>query len=286
MSNELVVTSITNAVSVQVKGLVSEGSLHLPPNYSADNALKAAMLMLPEVKGANKLPVLKSCTQDSIKATLLSMCIQGLNPDKKQCSFIAYGERLTLQRSYFGDITVAKQVDSNIEDIYAAAVFEKDEFSYTIKRGSVVDIEHKQKLENKNGKIKAAYATVIYRDGREISTVMTIEQIHQAWKQSPAKPFDDNGNLKPTSTHAQFPEEMTKKTVVHRACKPIIDSSDDSNLVVQFAKRTRDESDEAEVEAEVNENANRETIDVEYEDVPVDPGTGEVLEPSEGKEPF
>lgn len=280
-----VINNITSAVATQVRGYVSKGALHLPANYSPDNALKAAMLMLPDIKDSNKVPVLKSCTEDSIKGALLSMCVQGLNPDKKQCYFIAYGERLTLSRSYFGDIAVAKQVDSNIEDVYAAAVFDKDDFSYTIKRGVIVDIEHKQKLENKNGKIKAAYATVIYKDGREISTVMTIEQIHQAWRQSQAKPFDQNGNLKPDSTHGKFPEEMAKKTVVHRACKSIIDSSDDSNLIVRYAKQSRDDADAAEVETEIEENANQEYIEVDY--VPeTDPDTGEVLEPSEGDEPF
>jgi len=283
MSNALsTVNNITKAVATQVRGYVSQGSLQLPANYSAENALKAAMLMLPEVKNTNRVPVLESCTPESIKGALLSMCVQGLNPDKKQCYFIAYGERLTLSRSYFGDISVAKQVDPNVDNVYPAAVFEGDEFSYTIKRGVIVGIEHKQKLENKNNKIKAAYATVVYKDGREISTVMTWEQIVQAWKQSQTKPVNDDGSIKPNSTHGKYPEEMAKKTVVHRACKPIIDSSDDSNLTVRFAKASDDDRDAAEVDTEVAENANKTAIDVDYEDVPkCDPDTGEIIEEDE-----
>ena len=45
---------MTTAVSTQVRGYVSEGTLAMPANYSAENALKAAMLMLPEIKDANK----------------------------------------------------------------------------------------------------------------------------------------------------------------------------------------------------------------------------------------
>jgi len=256
-------TEITTAVSTQVRGYLQQGTLQLPPNYSADNALKSAMLSLPAVVDANKVPVLKSCTPESIKSALLSMCIQGLNPDKKQCYFIAYGSKLTLSRSYFGDIAIAKQVDPNIEDVYPVAVFEGDSFAYQIKRGQIVNIDHTQKLENKNKPIVAAYATVVYRNGKEISTVMTMEQIKQSWKQSQTRPVDANGIVNPASTHGKYPEEMAKKTVVHRACKPIIDSSDDSNLMVQYAKQSADDADAIEVGEEIEENANQTYIDVE-----------------------
>ena len=41
------VNEITTAVSAQVRGYLSKGTLQLPANYSAENALKAAALMLP-----------------------------------------------------------------------------------------------------------------------------------------------------------------------------------------------------------------------------------------------
>lgn len=269
------ISEVTTAVSTQVRGYLSKGTLQLPADYSAENALKAAALMLPEVKNKDGIPVLKSCTPDSIKASLLSMCIQGLNPNKRQCYFIAYGEHLTLQRSYFGDIDVAKQVDSSIEDIFAAAVFEGDKFEYTIKRGKIVEINHQQKLENKDKPIVAVYATVVYRDGHEISTVMTWKQLLQAWSQSPTHPVKD-GKLNPNSTHGKFTEEMAKKTVIHRVCKPIIDSSSDQSLFTQFARQTDDVADTAEADSKA-EHANQEYIDVDNYNV--DPETGEVKEP-------
>lgn len=278
------VSDITTAVATQVRGYVSQGSLQLPANYSAENALKAAMLMLPDIKDANKVPVLKSCTPESIKGALLSMCVQGLNPDKKQCYFLPYGEKLTLTRSYFGDIAVAKQVDPNIEDIYSAAVFQDDEFTYTIKRGIITEIQHAQKLDNKNGQIKAAYATVIYRDGREVSTVMTWAQITQSWKQSQMKPVNADGTIKADSTHGKYPEEMAKKTVVHRACKMIIDTSNDGGLLAQCIRETADNNDAAEVEHEIKENANTTVIDADFTEV--DESTGEVIEPAKEADPF
>ncbi len=215
------------------------------------------------------------------------MCVQGLNPDKKQCYFIAYGETLACQRSYLGDVAVAKRVDPNIEEIYAEAVYEGDKFDYEIHRGKITTIHHSQKLENKSKPIIAAYATVVYKDGSEVSTVMTMAQIKQAWAQSTSHPFGDKGNLKADSVHAKFPEEMAKKTVVHKACKPIIGSSSDSSLFGKYAKQCADVADAAEVDEEVAENANREYVETDAHEVPenVDPETGEVKEQKEA-EPF
>ncbi len=191
-----------------------------------------------------------------------------------------------MQRSYFGDIAVVKQVDPNIEDVFPAAVFEKDEFSYVMKHAVIIEITHTQKLENKDGPIKAAYATIIYKDGHEISTVMTIEQIKKAWMQSPIKPVNADGSLKADSTHGKFPEAMALRTIVRRACKTIIDSSDDSNLLVQYAKQSYSDSDEAEVEAEVRQNAN--SIPFDDEAIEVDPATGSVVGggPVKASDPF
>ena len=272
------VNDITSAVSTQVRGYLTKGTLQLPADYSAENALKAAALLLPEVKNKDKVPVLRACTPDSIKGALLSMCIQGLNPTKNQCYFIAYGERLTLQRSYFGDIDVAKRVDPSIEDVFPAVVFEGDKFEYEIHRGKITAIHHSQKLENKNHPIVAAYATVVYRDGREVSTVMSYKQILRAWEQSPVHPVGTDGKVDPKSTHGRFPEEMAKKTVVRRACKPIIDSSSDESLLSHYARQTDDDADEAEADEEIAQHANQELIDTDSREAPegVDPETGEV----------
>ena len=275
-----VVKSATTAVSTDVRGFLAHGSLQLPANYSVENALKSAALTLPSIKN------FQNCTQDSIKSSLLSMCVQGLNPDKNQCYFIAYGETLTCQRSYLGNIAVAKRVDPNIDEIYSAAVYEGDKFDYEIKRGKIVEVHHSQKLENKSKPIVAAYATVVYRDGSEISTVMTIGQIKKAWGQSTSKPVDEKGNVKADSVHAKFPEEMAKKTVISKACKPIIGSSSDSSLFGKYVRQCADAADAAEVDEEVTENANREYVETSANEVPanVDPETGEVKQKE--AEPF
>ncbi|MGJ0847461.1 recombinase RecT [Tissierella praeacuta] len=263
---------VVDEVAKRVRTFETRGELTFPENYIPENALKSAYLVLQETTDRDKKPVLKTCSNASIANSLLSMVVQGLNPDKQQCYFIAYGNKLVLQRSYFGAMHVAKTVDPNIEDIYAAAVYEDDDFEYEIKHGKERVIKHTQKLANKDkDKIIGAYATILYKDGKELSTVMTMDQIKQAWSKSSMKPVDDKGNIKPFSTHGQFTEEMAKKTVINRACKYVINSSSDTNIITKFAKELDIDIAEAETEAIIEENANQEYLDF-------DEDTGEIID--------
>jgi len=254
-------------VEGKIKQFKESGELHFPANYSPQNALKSAWLMIQETVDMSKTPVLTSCTQASVANSLLSMVVQGLNPDKKQCYFIAYGKKLQLQRSYFGSMHVAKTVDTNIKDIYGKTVYEDDEFEYEIKHGKDIVTLHKQKLTNiKKDKIIGAYATIVYKDGTELSTIMTLDQIKQAWKQSKMNPVDDKGNIKVGSTHDKFEADMAEKTVINKACKYVINSSNDKTIMSLYAKKVDSEIAEAEVEAEIEENANSEFIDFQEVD--------------------
>ena len=78
---------------------------------------------------------------------------------------------------------------------------------------------------------------------------------------------------------------MAKKTVIHKACKPIIDSSSDGSLLAHYAKQSADDADAAEADADAEENANQQYIDTDEAPAGVDPETGEVTEKKEA-EPF
>lgn len=275
-TNALVKKDVVDIVAARIRVLQEKNELHLPPNYSAENALKAAWLALQEVTDKDGRRALDVCDRTSIMNSLLKMVIQGLNPAKNQCYFVVFGTKLVLMRSYFGSIHVAKSVDERIEDIVADVVYEGDEFEYEKLRGKTRIITHKQKLENiEKAKIKAAYATVIYKDGRDESVIMTIDEIKQAWKQSNIHPIDDKGNIKLGTVHDKFMAEMAKKSVINRICKPIFNGSDDSNLVAYYAKQTDADLVEAEVEEEIAEKANQEVIDIEPEEVEEKPKDGQ-----------
>jgi recombination protein RecT len=288
MSNELAIVkkNVIDVVQQKVNGFVHTGELQLPSDYSPDNALKSAFLILQDTVNRDKKPVLTACTQNSIANSLLNMIVQGLNPEKKQCYFIAYGASLACQRSYFGNMALAKRVNPDIGDIVAEVVYEKDKLIYKINKGKRDIVGHEQELENiDKDKIKAAYCIVLDHNGEVMHTeLMTIAQIHQAWKQSKMNPFENNGKLKANSTHSNFTEDMCKKTVISKACKPIINSSSDNAILSRSITETGDDVAERLPEIEYRESANKEPIDIEMSPVPenVNPETGEITEPESG----
>ncbi|MGN1133340.1 MAG: recombinase RecT [Oscillospiraceae bacterium] len=269
--------NVIDTVEKRVKEYTAKNEIDLPDNYSYPNAMKSAWLEIQEVKNKEGKPAFEVCTQASVANALLNMIVQGLNPAKKQCYFIVYGNQLVLQRSYFGTMHVAKAVCPQISDIYADVVYEDDIFEYEKVRGRTIISKHVQKLQNINpDKIIAAYCTIVYKDNTEQSTIMTYEECKQSWRKSRMSPVDSNGDLKAGSVHKNYTAEMMKKTVVNKACKYIINSSDDSSIMI--AQKIEDEVKQAAVEDEVQEKANSVVIDIEDNPVSIDTETGEVKE--------
>jgi recombination protein RecT len=256
--------SVVDIVSEKVYEFLRSGELDLPKNYSVDNALKSAYLTLNTVQDKDKNPVMTDgkltgvCTKASIANAILDMVVQGLNPGKKQCYFIVYGKTLSCQRSYFGSMAVAEMVNPEIKDWGHDVVYEGDDFSFGIHNGKKAVIEHIQRLENMDKlKIVAAYAMALDKNGNPIRTeIMTIEEIHQAWKMSKMKPIDDQGNLKPDSTHGKFARDMALRTIINKVAKFIINASSDNALLLERINRAEDFADAAGVQAEIEEKAN------------------------------
>jgi recombination protein RecT len=270
----LIKKDVVDVVGKKVQEFVSRGELHLPPNYSVENAMKSAWLILQNTFDKDKRPVLQVCTRDSIANALLDMAVQGLNPAKKQGYFIAYGKQLVFQRSYFGTMAVTKRV-AGAKDIFAEIVYKGDEFEYTIHRGNKVITKHVQRIENVDpNNIVAAYCTIIFDDDRQFTDIMTWAEIQKAWSKSKMNPQREG------STHKEFAQEMVRKTVINRACKRYLNSSDDGGLLMYHVNRADEVAAEAEVEAEIEENANLELIDIdaEYELLGEDADTEETEE--------
>ncbi|MPN64903.1 hypothetical protein SDC9_212681 [bioreactor metagenome] len=101
-------------------------------------------------------------------------------------------------------------------------------------------------------------------DGQNYVEVMNIGQIKKSWNQGAAK-----GN---SGAHQNFADEMAKKTVINRACKMFVNTSDDSELLVEAInnseEKTYEEKDlvsnvEFEVKEEIKQNANAKEINAE-----------------------
>lgn len=256
--------SVVDIVSEKVSEFLRSGQLDLPKNYSVDNALKSAYLILNTVEDKDKNKVMVDgkltgvCTKASIANAVLDMVVQGINPGKKQCYFIVYGKTLSCQRSYFGSMAVAEMVNPAIKDWGYDVVYDGDDFSFGIHNGKKAVIEHVQKLENMDKlKIVAAYAMALDEDGNPIKTeIMTIEEIHQAWKMSKMKPIDEQGNLRPESTHGRFARDMALRTIINKVAKFIINASSDNALLLERINRAEDLADETAVQMEIEDKAN------------------------------
>lgn len=217
--------NISDQVLAKIERFQQDGGLRLPANYSVENHMKSAWLVLQATTDRNGKRALDVCTKGSIANALFDMVLQGLSVSKKQGYFIVYGNTLEFQRSYFGTMALAKRAGGIKGEPVANVIYEGDEFIYMIdpKTGRKSIIKHEQKLENiDNSKIVGAYAIVTYSDGTTEVTIMSMAQIRAAWNQGATK-----GN---SPAHKNFTDEMAKKTVIGRACKAVINSSDDAWL--------------------------------------------------------
>ena len=246
--------NISEQVLARINTFTEDGSLKLPKDYAVQNQMKSAWLMLQEVKDLKQQPALQVCTKESIANALLDMVLQGMSVAKKQGYFIVYGNKLQFQRSYFGTVALAKRCGGITEEPVANVIYEGDEFVYTIdpKTAKMSIIKHEQKIENiDDSKIKAAYALIIRPNGSVEVTIMSMAQIRAAWEQGPTKGA--------SPAHKKFPAEMCKKTVIGRACKLIINSSDDAWLY--DGKQDEDDVDVTALQRDASQNLLNEEVD-------------------------
>lgn len=245
---------ISAQVLAKVDSFQKSGELHIPKNYSPENALKSAYLVLSDPR--NNL--LAKCSKESVANALLKMVVWGLSPLKKQCSFIPYGDKLECVPEYTGNIVLAKRY-GNLKSIKANAIFDGDTFEFAVdaETGRKKILKHEQTLESIGSKnLKGAYAIVEMNDGTIDLEVMNMIQIKDAWNQGPMK-----GN---SPAHKNFPDQMAMKTVINRACKLLVRSSDDSVL---YNDEIDDETNP--IQRHIDDNANAETISFEEADAEV-----------------
>lgn len=253
----IVNNAFIDGLSMQLQEKTKYG-LTFPSDYNPTNALMSAYLIMKETTDKNGKCILESCSQNSIANSLMDMATLGLNAGKKQGYFIAYGGKCQFQKSYFGNITLAKR--NGLRKISAEIIYEGDTFKYHIEDGVKVIDMHEQDFMNIDvDKIKGAYAVGIMSDGSKIVEVMNIAQLKKAWNQR-------MGGLKEdvSSTHTKFRDQMAKKTVINRLCKLIGNTSTDGNIS-EISDRL-DEQENVDIVAEnvafeIEQNANQ----VEFE---------------------
>lgn len=196
---------------------------HLPPERFVRIALNAFM----------RTPELLKCTQASVFRCLLDLSALGLEPDGRRAHLIPFKTECTLIVDYKGLIELMMR-SPEVSNVYPDVVCENDDFEFD--RGKVV--RHVINFKQPRGKVYAAYARVEFRDGRELATALSLEELERIRGRSKAK---DNGPWK-TDTN-----EMYKKTAVRRLSKIVpwdpekqarLDEADDDRI--EEVVRTRE----------------------------------------------
>ena len=212
--------TIADKVMTRVRALEEQNRVVVPPNYLVENALQSAYLMLQGVTDKEGNEALKVCNQDTIANALFDMVVQGLNPQKKQCYFIARGKKLCLDRSYFGDQAVLKRAVPGITDVFANVIYKGDIVELEQeKTGRIIIKSHTTKFENRDNEIIGAYSIII-KDGVAYYEIMTMKEIQASWNKHPTKP----------NRMAMFNSKVTEEEFIKSSSTDHINMNEEANL--------------------------------------------------------
>lgn len=268
---------LSDTVLTKIGDMCDKGELVLHDGYNAGTALRLALLTIKETKDKNGKNALEVCTKASVATSLLNMCIQGLDPSKRQCYFIVYGNQLTLFRSYFGTQAALRRAVPSVNKIVADLVHHGDEVEWAVNQYGERYVSRiiTDPVTNMDKPITFGYCNIFDYNGNIIgSTLMSWEQIQTSWKKT------RSGG----ATQKEFPEEMAKRTLINRACKHILNSSVESiaPVVAAFNQTTDNEYEQVEVKAEPPKQTFKEKYGIKPEPVL----EAEVEEPQNGPEAF
>lgn len=192
--------------------MIKTRKIQLAEGFNPENALREAQLI---IESNSKL---LACSANSIQRAMLKIVVLGLSPMKQQVYFIPRGNQLCADISYLGSMALVKRFCGATE-IVNMVIYEDDEFEYEIKGGKFQIPNHKSAFKNKiKDKLVGAYTVIFFPESFYVD-IMTKDEIQRSWTKSAA--YNEN------SVHNVFPEEMYKRTVCNRACKPWLRSSGD-----------------------------------------------------------
>lgn len=270
IANAIGNSTIADSILNSFNKLATQGQLVFPKGYNVGNQLKLMYTSLSQ-NGA-----IAKATAVSIGEALTEAVIQGLEIDKKQCYFIAYDKKMTMFRSYYGDIAVAKRTGL-VKDIRARVIYKGDIYEIdTDELGESIITGHKTKLENMDHEIEGAYAWADCTDGTRRYCIMTWNEIQKNWSKSK----NASGNVQ-----KEFPQEMSKRTVIRRLVKMIFntastDLGDDAKAIIGSYNRTT-EDEYIDPKRDYSVSKGKTTVN----NMVIDDDSGEIIEPKADDKP-
>ena len=227
-------STIADSILASFDKLATQGQLVFPKNYVPGNQLKLMYSTIVQSGNLGKV------TADSVGQALAEAVIQGLEIDKHQLYFIPRGTKLTMFRSYYGDVKVARETGL-VKEIFARPIYEGDTYELVDNELGLLEVRnHKTALENQDKEIVGGYAWATMTDGTKRYCIMTRKEIDAAW----AKSSDSTHNVQKT-----FPQEMCKRTTIRRLVKMLFNttasnlSTEAQAVIASYNRTTADEYD-------------------------------------------
>lgn len=217
---------------------IDKGKIRPLPGYDLGTEIGTAMLKIAQTNNKEGKPALVVCTKESITSAMRDMALQGLSMGRNQCYPIVYGNKLQIQRSYFGTIAVFQRMFPHLK-VTANVLYNGDDYRYAIDElydfTYITDV--KSKLENRDKGILAAYGSIIDTRTRErvYGCVMSKGEIDRCWSKARTK-----------NVQQDFPQEMAKRTLINRMCKLYVNTctSVDPSFMDAYIRTTENEYDE------------------------------------------
>lgn len=212
-------TQVLDNVMARITHKCEVQAIQFPENYNVNNEVQLA------IQDIRSKGYLQTCTPESIEGALVEYAIQGLSISQKQAWFVKFGNNLTMLRSYFGDVAVCKRTNL-IKDCKANVIYDGDEIEvdYDEKLNKIIK-NHHTKFGNEDNAILGAYAFAERIDGTREYCVMTSKEIKENWKLSKGK----NKETGVVAYQENFPQEASKRTVIRRLIKMILNTSVETN---------------------------------------------------------
>ena len=205
--NEVKVSKSENQLSLiqgNLENLLNEKAKALPKNFNQTRFLQNCLVVLKDTKEIEKYdPV-------SIASTMIKGAFLDLDFFNGECYAIPYGNQLSFQTDYKGEIKLARKYSIKpIKDIFAKVVRKGDDLKISVEDG-------KQKVDFflqpfNDSEIIGAFCVVNYSDGVISWDVMSkaeIEQVRKQYSKCPNSP-----------AWIKSEGEMYKKTVMRRTLK-------------------------------------------------------------------
>lgn len=227
--------SITPLAAVQstLDTMADKFKKALPPHIDVDKFISAGKLALHDN------PKLIDLDRNSLYKTFLKAAQDGLLLDGVEAAAVPYQSQVNYLPMVGGVIKVMHN-SKLIKTICAEVVYENDLFDYEL--GSNPHITHKPLITGDRGKPVCVYAIAVTTNQGEFYEIMNMDEIEKCRQVS-------RGSSNPNSPWVKWPDQMRKKTVIHRIAKRL-PKNDAINSVVRIEDKmvnvTPDENKKAE----------------------------------------